>query len=365
MTVHAVVGGAYGSEAKGAVTGYLAKNLAGTIINVRVGGPNAGHTAYDDQGRPWAMRQVPIGAVTNSMAVLVICAGSEIDIEVLADEVQRLEAGGIPVKHRLYIDGMATIIEDRHKIEEGIDQMRERIGSTAKGIGAARADRMMRRAKLARDCRDELSKYGLVIDTQRALNDAERAGASIILEGTQGYGLGISAGHYPHCTSGDCRNIDMLSQTGIVPSSSMHTWVVYRTYPIRVAGNSGYMYNELTWEHLGDISGGYIKPERTTVTKLVRRVAGWDAQLARDAMRANGGPGPQMHACLMFCDYLDPALANTTQMDALLQATPWARERMREMAIDVGQPFDLFGTGPDSIINKISLSSLFKQPTLL
>lgn len=364
MTVHCVVGGQYGSEAKGAVTGYLAKNLAGTIINVRVGGPNAGHTAYDDAGTAWALRQVPVGAVTNRDALLIISAGSEIDIEVLVDEVTRLEMAGIPVKPRLFIDEMATIIDPIHKEREAAAGIHHKIGSTAKGIGAARADRIMRRARLARDVRDELSRYGTVIETQRSLMEVERADATIILEGTQGYGLGLSAGHYPHCTSGDCRNIDMLSQTGIVPTRGVHTWIVYRTYPIRVAGNSGYMFGEITWEHLNQITNGYIKPERTTVTKLVRRVATWDPTLARDAMRANGGPSVQIHPCLMFVDYLDPKLAGATSYDDLLQATPEARERMREMAFDIGQGFELFGTGPNSIVNRIPLSDMFRQPTL-
>ena len=345
MTIHCVVGGAYGSEAKGSVTAYLAKQLRGKITNVRVGGPNAGHTAYAADGVAWAMRQVPIGAVTNLGARLIIAAGSEIDIDVLNHEVTSLEAAGIPVAERLLIDIEATIIDTEHKMLEA--ELRSSIGSTAKGIGAARAARLMRKARRAQDVADLLP--GKVIDTQQYLRNISRyTDQQIIIEGTQGFALGLHAGHYPYCTAGNCRNIDMLGQTGLVPRNDMHTWIVYRTYPIRVAGNSGPMANELTWEQLAGRTNGYIKPEKTTVTKLIRRVAEWDGTMSRRAIEANGGTGEKMHPCLMFVDYIDPALANTTSIgNVALSTKAHIFEQMRR---DVGQHFDLFGTGPDTIV---------------
>ena len=62
-----------------------------------------------------------------------------------------------------------------------------------------------------------------------------------------------------------------------------------RTLPIRVAGESGPLFAETTWEQLADESNGYIRPERTTVTNLIRRVGRWDSELAREAVQANGG----------------------------------------------------------------------------
>ena len=55
-----VVGGQFGSEAKGACTAFLARKAAqnGLAAVIRVAGPNAGHTAYDSAGKNWALRQI-------------------------------------------------------------------------------------------------------------------------------------------------------------------------------------------------------------------------------------------------------------------------------------------------------------------
>ena len=78
-TLKVVVGGQFGSEAKGAVGAYLAAD--GRTATVRVAGPNAGHTAYDADGREWKLRQIPAAAVTTDTPIF-IGAGSEIDYPV-------------------------------------------------------------------------------------------------------------------------------------------------------------------------------------------------------------------------------------------------------------------------------------------
>lgn len=54
-----------------------------------------------------------------------------------------------------------------------------------------------------------------------------------------------------------------------------------RTFPIRVEGNSGELKNELGWERLKQI------PEFTSVTKKVRRVAEFDAEIVLRAIMSN------------------------------------------------------------------------------
>ena len=113
--VHVVTGGQFGSEAKGAVTAALVRrmrheNPQRQITNVRVGGPNAGHTAYDTQGRAWALRQIPQCAVIDDpLVLLAVAPGSEIDLRVLYDEVHRLETAGLPVLNRLAISAITWL----------------------------------------------------------------------------------------------------------------------------------------------------------------------------------------------------------------------------------------------------------------
>lgn len=310
VTVQVVVGGQYGSEGKGAVVGKLAQEAmgGGPSMVTRVAGPNAGHSAIDDLGRKWALRHVPAGMVTNRRIHGQIAAGSEVNFEVLRDEIQQLDAAGMKVSDRLWVSHEATVLEPHHIDREHDVGLVGRIGSTGKGIGAARQDRLARTARRVMDC-DSGMLEGLNI------GELEWRGyATCIIEGTQGYGLGLRAGFYPQCTSSDCRAIDFLAMAGVSPwdqaVDDVQVWVVYRTFPIRVAGNSGPMVKELDWVELAERSGGHIKPERTTVTQKIRRVGEWDAGLARVAARENGGtPGAEnVFAAFTFLDYIDPTV---------------------------------------------------------
>lgn len=364
--VHVVVGGQQGSEAKGHVTGWLSKSpYVGAVV--RVAGPNAGHTAYDKSGKPWALRQVPCAAVTNLDTKLMIAAGSEVDPEVLADEILRLESGGIPVRERLFVDPEATVIEPVHRASEA--EMTGRIGSTAKGIGAARSGRIMREARTWHDwlkggheaVEDWLPNTGPVAPS---LLYTLNQGKDVIVEGTQGYGLGLHAGYYPFCTSSDCRAIDFLAMAGINPwavlgadgqPAELRIWPVFRTYPIRVAGNSGELYRELDWAELYERSQGHILPERTTVTQKIRRIGEWDAMLAHKAMIANGFPSPTLYPVLTFVDYWFPELYGVSDREKLDQhAELWVK--IQEIEEDLGgspnHPHRLaaFTTGPDTLV---------------
>lgn len=337
-----MVGGQFGSEAKGATVGWLAAQYRARgrpVAIVRVAGPNAGHTAYDPQGRAWALRQVPVGGVLNPDAALIIAAGSEIDEEVLQSEIAALEAGGIPVIDRLFIDGSATAITPSDRARES--GLNARIGSTAKGIGAARAGRIMREAPLWSNGTEK------GIDTAAWLRRWLRDGNDVIIEGTQGYGLGLHAGWYPYSTSSDCRAIDFLAMAGISPwqpgVSRVEPWVVLRTHPIRVAGNSGPLEGETTWEEMAERTGGHVQPERTTVTKRIRRVGAWDPELARAAVCANGGP--TCRVVLTMLDYWFPELAGVADPADLSAA---AHRAIKDVSTEVGAPVALVGTGPQT-----------------
>jgi adenylosuccinate synthase len=349
-TLQVVVGGQYGSEGKGAIAAYLAKHhadLNDTVAGVRVAGPNAGHTVWGPAepaiaGHPappkeWKLRSVPVAAVADLRAQLVIAAGSEIDPYVLESEISDLDAAGYGVSERLRIDQSATLLKPLHIEQEGWNEIQKRLGSTAKGIGAARADRIWRTASLAGEL------YPYAEDTQAHLRGFLRSGGVVQIEGTQGYGLGLHAGEYPYCTSSDCRAVDFLAMTGLSPWApevdQFEVYVVLRTRPIRVAGNSGRLENEKTWGDLG------LKEERTTVTNKVRRVGEWDADLARRAVDANGGS--QAKVALTMLDQMFPEVAGTTNLSDLSnRAMVWVQDRERE----IGARVWLVGTSPTTVV---------------
>lgn len=118
---------------------------------------------------------------------------------------------------------------------------------------------------------------------------------------------------------------------------------MYRTYPIRVAGNSGPLNRETTWEQIG------VAPEQTTVTKKTRRVGEWDSQLANQAMEANGGPAPQVHAALTGFDYLYPELTGKTNP---LEMTETHHQHIRQLENDIGTDIEIIGTSPNTVIDR-------------
>lgn len=287
-TLDVVVGGQFGSEAKGHVTKkvllrHLIERPWGLgFVNVRVAGPNAGHCVLDGAGNKFALRTIPVGAVLSEVH-LVIAAGSEVDPQVLADEIAELTSKGHNLRGRLYVSAEATVLTPQHREAEA--GMQARMGSTGKGIGAARADRIMRTATRVGDdpaLVDLITEAGGVVFF--GPQPFGMRGMSVVIEGTQGYGLGLHAGYYPQCTSSDCRAIDFAAMAGLNPwdAEEFTPWVVARVYPIRVAGNSGPLKGESSWEDLG------LPQEFTTVTKKVRRVGEWDADLISAAMAANG-----------------------------------------------------------------------------
>jgi adenylosuccinate synthase len=121
-------------------------------------------------------------------------------------------------------------------------------------------------------------------------------------------------------------------------------WPVFRTFPIRVAGNSGPLKDELTWEQMAEITNGHAQPELTTVTQLVRRIGRWDADLARAAMRANGAPSKSIRPVLTFLDYLHPELANEQRL------TNEAVDTIRQLEADIESSFHMVSTGPNTMI---------------
>lgn len=372
--IHVVTGAMFGSEGKGHITAQLVTNDVyrekwETVLNIRVAGPNAGHTVLDENDVAFPLRTVPVAAAIDHKAVLYIAPGSELELDVLESEVELLRSHGHPVKY-LIVSGEATLLEQQHKDTETELSMHEKLGSTGKGIGAARADRIMRSASRVIDSEDAINRImdlgGEVLDANQSLkfiaNWAEDPTANIIIEGTQGYGLGLHAGYYPTCTSSDARAIDFMAMAGIMPWSpgveSVTVWLVARVFPIRVAGQSGPLKGETSWDELG------LPEERTTVTQKVRRVGEWDADLIRKAAVANGGatfntthkflPGNhvfEVAVALTMVDQKLPSIHNKSTWKELdINETREVEQLIKDVSEDAGVMVGMIATGPKSVI---------------
>lgn len=334
--VLALVGAQYGSEGKGVIAAHLAPQFD---VHVRTGGPNAGHT-FMYEGRKYVARQLPVGWI-NPDAVLVIGAGAVIDPQLLEMEVQEVEAAGYEVRTRLYIDEHAHIIDHvRHAgLEGGVDgTAHSKIGSTGEGVGACRMARINRRSILPDDVAWAKAHTAAEVfgdqstDTVLLIHKRISAGQRVLLEGTQGSGLSITHGPWPYTTSHDTNAATLAADAG-VPPNLVQTLLVARTLPIRVAGNSGPLKHELTWEQVG------VEPERTTVTQKQRRIGVWDHELVQRAIMLNDPIG----LALTFLDYWFP---EDSQIEGWMGLSVEARQRIQDMERQLGLHVNLVSTGP-------------------
>lgn len=314
-----LVGGQYGSEGKGAVAAHVANDYG---VHVRVGSPNAGHTIWW-RDEKHVMQSIPCGWI-NPNAKIVIGRGALLNMKQFMKELVHILTYYPDFMKRLYIDPEAGILDEKfHQQEGGTEgEMHRRIGSTGEGVGPARVARINRDPAQFRQFKNVAEEYGLeqclCENTPKMLADLQDKGINILIEGTQGSGLSLLHSHYPYCTSIDTNAAGIISEVGIAPSRVTDVLMVVRTYPIRVAGNSGYMKGEITWEELNRRMGIEIQPEKTTVTKKVRRIAEWDDELFEQSCLLNA----PTEIALTFADYIDPAITNSTNMAMIVGSAP-------------------------------------------
>lgn len=294
---YVLVDGQYGSTGKGLAAAVLADCFASTVdAVVSNAGPNSGHTCYYGNEKI-VLKQLPSFAVyakrmgKNHINVYMN-GGAVIDPTILMDECVRY--GVSPFVH-----ASAAVADEAAKYYD--QQNIEAIGSTGKGTGAALASKVMRIPTSVVMGNKEAAE-GFTRGLYRVYDNHSDIGIKhhrVFVEVSQGFSLGINAGFYPYCTSRDCTVSQAINDAGFHPLDYRQSMMVVRTFPIRVAGNSGPMYpdqEETTWEQLGQT------PEHTTVTNKVRRVFTWSDLQYRAALRANRPD----HIFLNFCNYLRP-----------------------------------------------------------
>jgi adenylosuccinate synthase len=289
MPVSIVVGGQFGSEGKGKVSLELVRMATERrIAVVRVGGPNSGHTAYDRAGRKFALRQLPAGAVDRNVDV-VFPAGSFIDVDVLKREIELLDYP----RDRIFVSPYANVITPEQKSWEREAGLVSGIGSTGSGVGAAIMASVAREASNFPLHRHDAAHCGslepYLCDTTERLREWLNAGTRIIIEGTQGFGLSLyDGGYWPKATSRATTAAAALAETGLSPVDVDNVVLVLRSYPIRVAGDSGPLPGETSWEAISaSIETEADLREFTTVTKKLRRVGHFDVTVVKAAIACN------------------------------------------------------------------------------
>lgn len=320
MKVDVIVDLSFGSSAKGHVIEDLLKSRK-YDASIRTGATNAGHSLTYN-GVMYSVQTIPCAWVDPNVK-LFLGAGCFIEKKLLEREIEMInKATGEDVRKRLFIDYRATILEDQDiAAENDGDGMNKEMGSTAHGCGAILIRKLWRGhnyqlPKQMKNEREYAARMGLkVVDTIEMLNKC----GDVLLEGTQGTMLSIhTTPYYPFCTTRECTASGYLSECGFSPRDVRDIIGVIRSYPIRVHGNSGDTGGkELTWEDISRICGREVEPERTTVTKLTRRIFEFSWTDFEHAVRVNK---PTLLA-LSFADYIAPDIEGRTTLTDIPEAS--------------------------------------------
>ena len=325
MSCTIIVGGFFGDEGKGKVVAHIAQKDEPVIISRGGVGPNAGHTVQVGD-HEYGVRMVPSGFIYPK-AKLCIGSGVLVDPRVLKQEVDMLGVQG-----RIFVDKRCGIItEDHIARDKGSTHLAKTIGSTGSGCGPANADRVMRISPQAKDV-PELAEY--LLDVPLAINDALKKGDTVLLEGTQGFGISLYYGTYPFVTSKDTSASQIAADNGVGPTKIDDVIVVFKAYPTRVG--EGPFSTEMSVEK-SDAMG---IQEFGTVTHRKRRIGGWDGEMARYSAMINGCT----QAAITGIDRIDKACYGVTEYRRL---TKKAREFLSRVEADIGSPITLISTGPD------------------
>jgi len=325
MSCTIIVGGFFGDEGKGKIVAHIAFKDKPAIISRGGVGPNAGHTVQVGT-REYGVRMVPSGFVYKD-AKLCIGSGVLVDPRVLKHEVDTLG-----VKGRVFVDYRCGIItEDHIARDKGSDHLAKKIGSTGSGCGPANSDRVMRVSPQAKDV-PELAEY--LMDVPKAIDEELKKDHTVLLEGTQGFGISLYYGTYPFVTSKDTSASQIAADNGVGPTRIDDVVVVFKAYPTRVG--EGPFSTEMTSEK----SDSMGIQEFGTVTHRKRRIGGWDGGMARYSAMINGCT----QAAITGIDRVDKACFGVTDYTKL---TRKARDFLKVAEDDIGCPITLISTGPE------------------
>lgn len=278
----------YGSTGKGLAASYLSNRIHYDLV-ISANLPNAGHTAYDQDGRKFMHKCLPSGVFHNPVYIGV-GPGGVFDPDRLHAEVSDLITAGHLASTEIIIHENTVPLTSDMKAEEEQSGAKT-IASTLQGSMVASVRKMVRdntKKVIARDAYQPPDDLPIHLVDSREWLDIVSSAKRILAEGAQGYSLGLNQHFYPHVTSRDCTSARFLADMALPVGMLNKVIGVARTYPIRVGntadGHSGGYYTdqqELTWGDLGQA------PEMTTVTGRVRRVFSFSREQLAEAIVAN------------------------------------------------------------------------------
>jgi len=268
--VDVLLGLQWGDEGKGKVVDVLTPEY--DVVARFQGGPNAGHT-LEFEGQKFVLRSVPSG-IFQGNKVNIIGNGVVLNPALFKDEVIALEKSGHPLKDRLKISKKAHLILPTHCL---LDQAYEsakgsgKIGTTGKGIGPAYTDKVSRNGfrvgdilnnfeekyrtatnrhleilknydidfdlnELEKDWMEgiEFLKQFEFVDSEQLINDALKAGKTVLAEGAQGTMLDVDFGSYPFVTSSNTVSAGSCTGLGVAPRNIGEVYGIFKAYCTRV-----------------------------------------------------------------------------------------------------------------------------------
>jgi len=321
MPATILIGAQWGDEGKGKITDILAEQM--DVVVRYQGGNNAGHTVVAGK-HELKLHLIPSG-ILNKHVVPVIAAGVVIDVKVLLQEIDTLNALGVDTQ-KLLISDNAHLIMPYHLL---IDQQREvrlgkaQIGTTKRGIGPAYADKVSRIGIRVQDLLDmkifkqkleqaltlkneilvkiyglkplvldelvaEYQHYGerlkpYITNTTLYINDALDKGRKVLFEGAQGTFLDLDHGTYPFVTSSSPVAGGACVGAGIGPRRVSKVIGVVKAYVTRVGSGP------FPTEQKGELGKHLVTvgQEYGTTTGRQRRCGWFDLPLLKYALKVN------------------------------------------------------------------------------
>ncbi len=346
MNCDVIVDLQFGSVGKGKLVQYLVQERD-YDASVRVQSIQAGHTVIYE-GKTYKMQTIPCAWVDPNVR-LILGPGIFIRPDILLREIEWIkEATGQDPRDRMLVDYRATYINEDDRQMELDFKMTKSMGSTSEGAGASLIRKLWRGAA---GPVERVGDNGWMMQQGISIGDtiAELQDSDVLLEGCQGTLLGVhTTPYYPYCTSRECSVTYMLSEAGFAHSDVRDVFGMFRTFPIRVGGDSGPTgAAEISWEELSEYCGKKIEPERTTVTNRERRLFEFSITDLDHAIMIN----KPTHLVLNFINYINAEDEGVMNWYAL---SPKSQKWVLNLENLLGRCINLIGTSaePDAWIRR-------------
>ena len=280
-SVDVVCGLAWGDEAKGKITSWLARNKEYDYVCRWAGGSNAGHTIYV-KGEKYKTHIVPAGVFFGIPSI--IGPQCVVHKDRFFDEMTYLWENGFDISV-VKISPRAHVVTDNH-IDNDKTRLASKLGTTSSGIAPCYSDKAYRSGVQAKDVFDD-----------RFIWDENLSG-KILCEGAQGIWLDLDMGNYPYVTSSTTLPYAACS-LGFPPQKIKHIYGAAKIYDTRSGTDPEFpesLLEDPVLKRIGDVGKEY------GVTTGRRRKVNW-LDLSR-LIKANNVSGTT-RLVISKCDVLE------------------------------------------------------------